>query len=82
LFAFVSELPALKANLANMKRVTGIGGVFFKCKDPNQIKDWYKNHLGLDTDQWGTTFEWRSSEEPEKKRPGSPRPGSASTNYH
>lgn len=62
------ELPTLKANLTNMKRVTGIGGVFFKCKDPNQVKDWYKTHLGLNTDQWGTTFEWRSSEEPERKR--------------
>ena len=40
-----------------MKRVTGIGGVFFKCKDPNQIKEWYKTHLGMDTDQWGTSFE-------------------------
>ena len=50
-----------------MKRVTGIGGIFFKCKDPNQMKEWYKTHLGFDTDQWGTSFEWRSSDEPDKK---------------
>ena len=34
-------------------RVTGLGGVFFKTKDPDKIKDWYKNHLGLNTDQYG-----------------------------
>ncbi|MEB2777601.1 VOC family protein [Algoriphagus sp. D3-2-R+10] len=48
------------------KRVTGIGGIFFKVKDPNQTKDWYQKHLGLNTDQYGTAFEWRSSENPEK----------------
>ncbi len=50
-----------------MKRVTGIGGIFFKCKDPENVKQWYKTHLGLDTDAWGTNFEWRQSESPDKK---------------
>ncbi len=50
-----------------MKRVTGIGGIFFKCKDPDALKDWYRRHLGLDTDQWGTNFEWRQAEDAEKK---------------
>lgn len=50
-----------------MKRVTGIGGIFFKTKDPDASKDWYKKHLGFQTDKWGTSFEWRLSEEPEKK---------------
>jgi len=50
-----------------MKRVTGIGGIFFKCKDPNAVKEWYKTHLGLDTDQWGTNFEWRQSDDSTKK---------------
>ena len=50
-----------------MKRVKGIGGIFFKCKDPQKVKDWYKDHLGLDTDQYGTNFEWRHSDEPNKK---------------
>jgi predicted enzyme related to lactoylglutathione lyase len=50
-----------------MKRVTGIGGVFFKCKDPDGIKDWYQKHLGLNTDQYGTTFEWRQSDDTTKK---------------
>lgn len=50
-----------------MKRVTGIGGIFFKCKDPIKIKEWYKTHLGLDTDQWGTNFEWHQGNDSTKK---------------
>jgi len=50
-----------------MKKVTGIGGIFFKCNNPNQAKDWYKKHLGFDTDQWGTNFEWRQAADPSKK---------------
>lgn len=40
------------------KRVTGIGGVFFKTKEPKAVKEWYSKHLGLNTDQWGCTFWW------------------------
>ncbi|CAN5256907.1 hypothetical protein BH23BAC3_BH23BAC3_32920 [soil metagenome] len=50
-----------------MKKVTGIGGVFFKCEDPSKMKEWYKKHLGLQTDAYGTNFEWRQAENPEKK---------------
>lgn len=49
------------------KRVTAIGGIFFKVKDPAKTKDWYRKHLGLQTDDYGTTFEWRSSENPNQK---------------
>ncbi len=38
------------------KRVTGIGGVFFKTKDPKAVKDWYRDHLGFNTDQWDLLF--------------------------
>ncbi|WP_339841472.1 VOC family protein [uncultured Maribacter sp.] len=44
------------------KRVTGLGGFFFKTKDPNKVKDWYNKHLGLDTDQYGSTFWWKDKE--------------------
>ncbi len=50
-----------------MKRVTGIGGIFFKCKDPEKTKEWYQKHLGLQTDQYGTSFEGRASDNPAKK---------------
>ena len=50
----------------NTTKVTGIGGIFFKCKDPNKMKEWYKTHLGLDTDKYGTNFEWRQGEDSTK----------------
>ncbi len=40
-----------------MKKVTGIGGVFFKCKDPKKITEWYEKYLGLNTNPYGATFE-------------------------
>lgn len=49
-----------------MKRVTGIGGIFFKCKDPDKVKNWYNKHLGLKTDQYGSLFEWRKTDDKEK----------------
>jgi len=42
-----------------MKRVIGLGGFFFKTEDPKVAKDWYKNHLGLNTDDYGCTFWWK-----------------------
>ncbi len=50
-----------------MKRVTGIGGIFFKAKDPKAINDWYKNHLGINAGQYGASFEWRELDDPKKK---------------
>jgi len=50
-----------------MKRVTSLGGVFFKCKDPEKMKEWYSKHLGLETDNYGTSFEWRQADERIKK---------------
>jgi predicted enzyme related to lactoylglutathione lyase len=50
-----------------MKKVTGIGGIFFKCKDPDAMKNWYRQHLGMATDAYGTNFEWRQAEDTEQK---------------
>jgi len=42
-----------------MKRVTGIGGIFFSAKDPVALRAWYKQHLGIDVQGWGgTAFSW------------------------
>jgi len=38
-----------------MKRVTGIGGIFFLAKDPENLRSWYKRHLGIDVQEWGGT---------------------------
>ena len=53
-----------------MKRVTGIGGVFFKTKDPEGIKAWYKKHLGIDAGQYGATFFWKSPDDSPDKPSG------------
>jgi len=41
------------------KRVTGIGGIFFKSENPQKLKEWYSLHLGFETTEWGTTFRWK-----------------------
>jgi len=50
-----------------MKRVTGLGGVFFKCKDPKAQQEWYKKHLSIEPGQNGTMFEWREIDNPDKQ---------------
>ncbi|WP_421889054.1 VOC family protein [Marinoscillum sp.] len=47
-------------------KVTGIGGIFFKTTDPNATKDWYRQNLGLVTDQYGSSFEFRNTNNPEE----------------
>src|SRR5690606_9696399 len=48
----MGEIPA-------MKRVTGIGGIFFKARDPKALSAWYRDHLGLDVSDWGgAVFQW------------------------
>ena len=50
-----------------LKRVTGIGGIFFKCKDPKKVREWYQTHLGLNTNEYGAVFEWRQGADTTKK---------------
>ena len=48
-----------------MKRVTGIGGVFFKARDPKALGEWYARHLGIDVEEWGgAAFKWVTPENP------------------
>jgi predicted enzyme related to lactoylglutathione lyase len=45
-----------------MSRITGIGGIFLKAKDPAMLRAWYKKHLGIDVQAWGgTAFRWVDS---------------------
>lgn len=50
-----------------LKKVTGIGGIFFKCKNPKILKEWYKANLGLNTDKYGTVFQWYHGADSTKK---------------
>ncbi len=50
-----------------MKRVTGIGGIFFKSESPDKMREWYHKHLGMKPDDYGgLSFEWRDKDDPEK----------------
>ena len=66
---------------AALKKVTGIGGIFFKCKDPKKVKEWYKANLGLETNQFGASFEWREDSDSTKKGVTQWTPFAASTKY-
>ncbi len=52
-----------------MKRVTGLGGVFFKTTDPKKMKAWYSTHLGLPVDEYGASFRWIDINDKEAKVP-------------
>ncbi|WP_125720752.1 VOC family protein [Flavobacterium ustbae] len=47
-------------------KVIGIGGIFFFSDNPNETKNWYSKNLGLDTNDWGSTFESRDLNNPDK----------------
>ena len=50
-----------------MKRVTGIGGIFFKGQNAEELRSWYRKHLGIEAEgDSGYAFEWRESDQPEK----------------
>ena len=66
-FAFKTITTKQNKSITTMKKVTGIGGIFFKCKDPKAVNEWYKTHLGFDTSPYGTSFEWREIEDSSKK---------------
>ncbi len=64
-----------------MKRVTGIGGVFFKSRNPERLKEWYAKHLGLPINQWGCSFEYDPQAENAKKTSLQWSPFSDDTKY-
>jgi len=66
-FVFKTIITKQPNERTEMKKVTGIGGIFFKCKDPNKMKEWYQKHLGLNTDKYGAVFEWRQGADTTKK---------------
>jgi len=47
-------------------KVTGIGGIFFRSKDPKQAREWYAENLGLATTEYGSSFEFRNANRPDE----------------
>ena len=66
-FAFNNLITRKSTESINERKVTGIGGIFFKCKDPRKVKEWYQIHLGLNTNQYGAVFEWKQALDSTKK---------------
>jgi predicted enzyme related to lactoylglutathione lyase len=50
----------------NTPKVTGIGGIFFRSKDPKAAKDWYGQNLGLAISDYGSSFEFRNAHRPDE----------------
>ncbi len=58
--------PQKKDPESSEKRVTGIGGIFFKAKDPEKLMSWYTAHLGLKPESQGLStsmFFWREKDD-------------------
>ena len=52
---------------SGMKRVTGLGGVFFRSRDPKAALQWYRKHLGIESADWGGfAFQWIQKERPDE----------------
>lgn len=66
-FAVNHFLVSNRQETGSYKKVTGIGGIFFKCKDPKQLKEWYKTHLGFNVNDYGAVFEWRQAADSSQK---------------
>ena len=81
LAGFGFKTIATKQNQTKMKKVTGIGGIFFKCKDPKKMTEWYQKNLGLDTNPYGATFEWYEGSDSTKKAQTQWTPFSETTKY-
>jgi predicted enzyme related to lactoylglutathione lyase len=80
-FAFKTLTINQIKDKTTMKKVTGIGGIFFKCKDPKKMTEWYQKHLGLNTNPYGATFEWYESVNSSKKGQTQWTPFSETTKY-
>lgn len=66
-FAFNNFVVKSSNSKPELKRVTSIGGIFFKCKDPKKTRAWYQEHLGLNTNPYGSVFEWRQAADSTQK---------------
>ncbi|CAN5914805.1 VOC family protein [soil metagenome] len=66
-FIFKEIVTTQSSDTSTMKKVTGIGGIFFKCKDPKKMREWYAANLGLNTSDYGAVFEWWQGADSTKK---------------
>ena len=60
MFIFIENKPHVKP------KVIGVGGIFFKAKKPSRLRKWYKDHLSFNLNPYGSSFEFRNANNPEK----------------
>jgi len=60
----MEEEKPTPTSMEQKSKVTGIGGIFFKCKDPKAMSEWYGENLGMVTNEYGSLFEFREGAEP------------------
>ena len=62
------DIPAENSTSPNdtTPKVTGIGGIFFFSDHPKETKEWYAKNLGLEINEWGSSFEFRNTQRPEE----------------
>lgn len=61
-----NESKGQSADESPVPKVTGIGGIFFFSEDPDQTKKWYATNLGLEVNEWGSSFEFRNAHRPDE----------------
>lgn len=61
------ELKEQKEKIMKTPKVTGVGGIFFKCDDPEKMRNWYGENLGLAINEYGSLFESRNTDNPDEK---------------
>jgi len=81
-FAFKTIITKQNKDTTKMKKVTGVGFIFFKCKDPKKMAEWYEKNLGLNTNPYGgATFEWYEGDDSTKKAQTQWQPFPETTKY-
>ncbi len=64
--AITDTIPKTDIMRDTTPKVTGIGGIFFRSKDPKATREWYSKNLGLSTNDYGSSFESRNLDKPEE----------------
>jgi predicted enzyme related to lactoylglutathione lyase len=69
---FASHQQSKKTNMSDQqesksKKVTGIGGIFFKSENPKEMREWYAKNLGVPATDYGATFDWLEKDDPKKE---------------
>jgi predicted enzyme related to lactoylglutathione lyase len=75
------KLGYMKNENDTTPKVTGIGGIFFISDNPNEAKEWYSKNLGLETNEWGSSFEFRNANRPDEINYLQWSPFTKSSNY-